>query len=253
MINTLSAQVEDNLLETTKILEQDLSSDDESDQPVFSKESHDKPNAPTCLLMTNTEKVKGETKGRKRTVSKDDVLGTKKPKRPRKGSRKSRAKKTKKSVAASPSLVVSIKKALFEPPAVQHLTPPETTPTPPRPTTSTPLLITINRHLLRLTKFRLPQLTPEEKPKKSFEMLKIRLAKFGSLSSSIPKQQRGEFETTPTSHHARSRKRELDVSPSEPVFVKRPRQELQVHTCTHTVLCILCNGDTISYLPYFDC
>ncbi len=238
MINTLSAQVDDNYLETAKVLEQDLSTDDddESDQPVFITESHDKTDAPTCLLVTSTEKVKGETKGRRRTVSKDDVLGKRKQKKPRKGSRKNRSKNQKSTIEPT-TLVVSIKKNLFEPlPGPLPLTLPVTMPTPPPPPTATgmPLIITINRHLLRHSKFRLPASTPEEKPKKSFEMLKIRLAKFGNLSSSTPKQQRGELETTPTLEQAAppvSRKRELEISPSEPVFAKRSRPDPQVQTC----------------------
>ena len=238
MINTLSS------LETTKILELELSTDDDEDSgddvPVFiGEESQDEDDPSTCVLTTSTERVKGETKGRKRTVSKEDVLGISKPKKvSRKRSKKSRTKTQKPpEPRVVSSLMVSIKKTLLSPP-VKPL--PLTPPTP--STMSMPLQITINRHLLRHTKFRLAPPTPEEKPKKSFEMLKIRLAKFGSLSTSTPKPQT-DFEATPISAQTTplgSRKRELEVSPSDETFVKRSRLQPQVQCEGLRILRVAC-------------
>ncbi len=239
MINTLSS------LETTKILELELSTDDDEDSgddvPVFiGEESQDEDDPSTCVLTTSTERVKGETKGRKRTVSKEDVLGISKPKKvSRKRSKKSRTKTQKPpEPRVVSSLMVSIKKTLLSPP-VKPL--PLTPPTP--STMSMPLQITINRHLLRHTKFRLAPPTPEEKPKQSFEMLKIRLAKFGSFSTSTPKPQT-EFETTtPISAQTTpraSRKRELEVSPSDETFVKRSRLQPQVQCEGLRILRVAC-------------
>ena len=243
MIHTRSAQVSDDYLETTKVLELELSTDDDEsgdEVPVFrGEESQGEEDASACLLTTSTERVKGETKGRRRTVSKEDVLGISKPKKvSRKRSKKSRAKPQKPAEPpAVSSLMVSIKKTLLPPP-VKPL--PLTPPTPPPHTTSVPLQITINRRLLRHTKFRLAPTTPEEKPKKSFEMLKIRLAKFGSLSTSTPKSAtQTDFDTTPVSAQTTplgSRKRELEISPSDETYAKRSRLEPQVQYLVYIII-----------------
>ena len=246
MINTLSAQVKEDYSEVAKVLEQELSSDDEdseTEEPVFKPEGEPQGegSGPTCVLTTSTEKVKGETTGRKRTVSKEDVLGICKPvKKPRKRRRKGGIRPQRvSSVSSAPapeaslpvSLVVSIKKSLYEAPSQPSPLPVTPTPSPPT-VTSEPLIITINRHLLRHPKLRLHSLTPEEKPK-PLDRLKIRLAKFGNPSASTPKPVRSDFETTPTSAQASPlgpRKRELDVSPKGEDFIKRPKLEPQVHS-----------------------
>ena len=278
MISTLSAQVQTDYSEITKVLEQELSSDDDSDEveSVFKPEeeshdmqgeSHDETLGPTCVVTTNTEKVKGETTGWKRTVSKEDVLGISKPKKPqrkrlkRKGGARARKASLVGATAPVPvatppptSLVVSIKKALYEVPPTRPSALVATPPTPPPTVVSEPLIITINRHLLRHPKFRLPSLTPDEKPK-PLDRLKIRLAKFGSPSTSTPKPPRPDFETTPTSVQASPlgpRKRELDVSPSGEEFIKRPKIETQVQLRYSEVLYAAVYLYSVAWQPKFQ-
>ena len=314
IINTSSAQKSNDFTDLSKVLEtfssdedvEEVPKDDSAQRattgiedafPGGNKEKEKESSEDTCLVVTSTEKVKGETKGRKRTVSRDDVLGIRRPKKvakPRKGGATATTEATPTAMLEplSTSLMVSIKKsvldslqrsvssrrtstssskterivdipvaspqpsittlpphAMREPPItslpphtmreppITNLPPhtmrePPITNLPPH-TMREPLLISINRRLLRYSKYDLTTPTPEEKPRPAFaEMLKIRLSRFGAQggpaqSVTIKPPRTGTDATPIVTPPTGSRKRELEVSPDFE-FVKRPRLETQV-------------------------
>jgi len=216
MINTLSAQASEDL---SKILTQDLSSDESSENDHVFESSIIKKEPVSCVLTTTTEKVKAQIK--------TQVLKEKAPKAKKVTKRKPKSK----AVAIVPivpeptQLVVSLKRTSYErqrPTSIQV--------TPPEIPMGEPLLININRHLLRRTKFRLPSLpTPDDKPKTPFEMIKLRFAKFGTTSKAV-KQEETTPIATPTAHVS-SRKREREVSPAELEAPKIQHYEPKVNLC----------------------
>ena len=288
IINTSSAQKSNDFTDLSKVSEA-FSSDEDVEEvpkddsaqsattgiedafPGGNKEKEKESSEETCLVVTSTEKVKGETKGRRRTVSRDDVLGIRRPKKvakPRKGGATATTEATPTAMLEPlpTSLMVSIKKSVLDSlqqsvssrrtstssskterivdipvaspqPPITNLPPhamrePPITNLPPH-SMREPLLISINRRLLRYSKYDLTTPTPEEKPRPAFaEMLKIRLSRFGAQggpaqSMTIKPPRTGTDATPIVTPPTGSRTRELEVSPDFE-FVKRPRLETQV-------------------------